>query len=246
VFSLHIDDVLRQIDSLGRCASCDQLAAKHYCHTYIGPRYGKSTRVLIIGLDHGQDYTENASDRQKQILHYRQVESIPMGLNQHYRGCVLVAAETLGFRCATECARRCSFKAEEECALLHFAQGNAVKCTAGGEGMTFRRQERIRECFPLMLGEIQILRPHVIVLQGRNQGTGHIHEDFKKLAETCGTWEMTDNELLRVVRWGDWSFSSIVASFRHPSRGYQSRDWEPIIRPAIARARELLAHDNSS
>jgi len=97
-----------------------------------------------------------------------------------------------------------------------------------------------------MLREILILRPHVIVLQGRNQGTGHIHEDFKKLAETCGTWEMTDNQLLSLVRWRDWSFSSIVASFRHPSRGNLSRDWERIIRPAIARAREVLGRDNLS
>src|SRR5439155_1113279 len=138
--------------------------------------------------------------------------------NPHYQGCVWVGSKLFRTNCVQDCRERCARKPEAECALLHFAQGNAVKCTGGATNRNFARAERIRDCLPLIFSEIEILRPQVIVLQGRNRGTGHIHREFREEASRRGEWIETESEHVSVISWGGGQpYSEVVASFRHPS-----------------------------
>src|SRR2546425_9159983 len=123
-------EVLTCLDKIGRCPSCDQVQMNRYCHTYVGPCYGREPRVLFVGLDHGDDdFTEAAVDRQQGIVRWFRDEQHEW--NPHYQGCVWVASKLFRINCVEDCRERCARKPEAECALLHFAQGNAVKCTGG-------------------------------------------------------------------------------------------------------------------
>jgi len=100
--------------------------------------------------------------------------------NLHYVGCVRVTAEILELGCKSDCQKKCSAKPEKDCALCYFAQGNAVRCVeAHRNRQTFESHARIRACFPYMFEQLGLLK-NVIVLQGRDQSSGNIHEDFKK------------------------------------------------------------------
>ncbi len=212
---------------------CSKLLDRDYCATYVGPYYEKAKlKLLFVGLDHGWGGGPSAKTRQADVLGYRDSEQ-PTPWNPHYRGCIRVAAKILGLACSGGCVEKCVRRPPEECVLCHFAQGNAVKCVVPPKGqplqdrMTFRGHDRVARCLPLLLEEIGILRPDLIVLQG-----SRLHWHFKK--------DATVGEVIRLSNFPN-NVSSVVAFFRHPSRGWLERDWEPVILPALSRMRELLA-----
>lgn len=212
--------------------------------TYVGPAYDASgVRILFVGLDQGQGVKWSPL----QTLRWYREDRKPWNL--HYIGCIRVAAEILNLGCESECQKRCSVLPEKECALCQFAQGNAVRCVeAHKKSMESRSQERIRQCLPLLFEQIEILRPTVIVLQGRNR-SGHIHEDFKKELRdgAWGSLEMAEGEIVGRVAWhrfGTFTGRTVIAFFRHPSAlGHHSfaKNWSSETVPAIQGIRQLLA-----
>jgi len=232
-------ELMAQLDATGRCASCDRPVTGFYCHTYLGSSYGKGTRILFVGLDHGNDYrTADANDRRRGIVHWYQEKR--HGWNPHYRGCIAVAVGILELKCSVDCRHRCCLKPDEDCALCQFAQANAVRCTGADGGMTFSRHDRIRDCLPLVFREIEVLRPRVIILQGRNRGSGHIHRDFQAEARKRGRWEETSNEYVGNIIWNGTGQAALVVSLRHPARAWLERNWETEIIPAMQTVRQLL------
>jgi hypothetical protein len=76
--------------------------------------------------------------------------------------------------------------------------------------MTFAAHGRTAKCMPTnVFAELEVLKPHAAVLQGRNLQTGHIHIDFERsLSETTtGSVGFRDGDRIAVV---DWSFPTWV------------------------------------
>lgn len=231
-------ELLAKLDGTGHCDPCEH--AGFYCHTYLGPRYGcdSCVRLLIVGLDHGNGRrTESAAERRRGIINYREGGT---EWNFHYQGCIRVSGLIFGSDCAEHCQARCARKPESECTLLHFAQANAVRCSKATGGMAFNRGNRVSDCISLLFSEVQLLRPDVIVLQGRNRRSGHIQVDFKTEACQRGEWTDTSDEHVSRIMWRGADCSTVILSLRHPSRGWLVRDWGPIIVPAVRRALALL------
>jgi uracil-DNA glycosylase len=109
--------------------------------------------------------------------------------------------------------------------------------------MRFVGHARIHQCFPFLFEQLEILRPKVIVLQGRG-----IHGDFKKELTDggWGTLEMTENEILGKITWhryGEYRGPVIVAFFLHPSalgRHMFTKEWDSENLPAIQVMQSLL------
>lgn len=211
--------------------------------TYVGPAYDASrVRILFVGLDQGLGVNWNPLETLRQYRDDRK------SWNLHYIGCVRVAAEIVNSECRVKCQKKCSTFSEGECALCQFAQGNAVRCVeAQKKSMRFHSEKRIHKCLPLLFEQIGILRPDVIVLQGRNK-SGHIHEDFKKELRE-GAWgllEITEAEVVGRVTWhrfGIFTGPTVIAFLLHPSaRGRHSfiKNWSSETVPAIQRIRSLL------
>src|SRR4051812_23625661 len=94
-----------------------------------------------------------------------------------------MAADLLGFsECASQCQQRCARLQEADCALLHFAQGNAVKCVKPDHpGRSFEQDDMISPCLPRMFAELSSIQPDVIILQG-----GRIEDPFYDLMRANG------------------------------------------------------------
>jgi hypothetical protein len=160
------------------------------------------------------------------------------------------SAKNLGLECEPSCRDRCAKMASSECALLQFSQANAVRCVGPNEpNNRSRSQERVAKCLPFLFGEIGILQPNVIVLQGRNEGTGHLQQSFRNELER-GVWgRFEDEEVSRVqtIKWlkyDGWAGPSWLASLYHPSaQGRFKFDaiWDSHFRPAVDRIKKLIA-----
>ena len=231
------EDPLYRIDDTRRCSACHN--GEHYYATYVGPDYAEARiKILFIALDAGADSESyDLLKRRDGILRWYQTH-----WNQHYRGCIWVASYLLGSLCLPQCSSRCSSRCEPEhgrkCVLRLIAQGNAVKCVpASATGMYFNNRPRIPHCLPLMFEEIPILRPDVILLQGRNDLHGPF---FKNVEERGGKRETTKCDHVSVVTWPNDAGRSVVVSLNHPSRGNLQRDWEPNNVPALDEARQRL------
>jgi hypothetical protein len=210
--------------------------------TYVGPGYAAApVKILFIGLDTGADsQSYDLLQRRAGILDWYKTNN----WNQHYSGCIKVAGYILDSECLQRCASRCTPQEAQECVLHLFGQGNAVKCVpVGAAGMDFNNRPRISGCLPLMFEEIQVLRPQVVVLQGRND----LHEPFfTGLSESGGKRERTKRDFISVVTWPNGVERSIVVSLNHPSHGHLQKDWEPDIIPALDEARRLLSAEATS
>jgi hypothetical protein len=223
------------------------------CATYVGPMYSAaSVPILFVGLDGGQPWDAehhffDAKTVQDSIL--RGYTHEKRGWNPHYKGCVRVAAEILGLACKSDCPQRCAGNEGTTCALNCFAQGNAVRCVRlDSKGMTFESQARVQKCLPFLFQQFGILKPKVIVLQGRNVGNGLIHDSFKRELQE-GKWgkllgeESNCVQLIEWHRYSEFSGPTILASLRHPAaRGRQSllKSWRSHFAPAIEVIREFL------
>ncbi len=117
---MDIRALLANLNALRPATGCCSPGTSGYCATYVGPLYGRRERLLLVGLDHGSagPKDETAESRQQQILKYRSGKP----WNQHYRGCVRVAAEIMGLACKDECRDQCRGANEADCALCCFAQ----------------------------------------------------------------------------------------------------------------------------
>jgi hypothetical protein len=169
--------------------------------------------------------------------------------NAHYRGCVRTASAILKMACESECGTACGLKPSSECVLTYFAQTNAVKCAPPKSGMAFAAEHRIATCMATNLfGEVAVLQPDVIVLQGRNRNSGHIHKDFERELATgdWGTLAIDEGSLVGTITWSRGPMTgrnTILSLFSHPSAKGKSNfknTWLREVLPSIPKIHALL------
>jgi hypothetical protein len=219
-----------------RCSGCAP-EKMHRCATYRGPSY-KSGGLLFIGLDHGKPEHSGESDwseyqRREKVL---EVRKTGVRWNGHYRGCVWVAADLLGFEtCSIDCKERCQKRRHDLCVLTHFSQANAVKCVPrDSPDMAYRQDSaKVAACIKTCpLPEIEQLSPSVIIVQGRNT----IRKPLENAINCSGwTWKPVC-EHIACVRWKSGGHA-LVALLNHPSRGWLERNWEGEIKPILVEIR---------
>jgi hypothetical protein len=147
--------------------------------------------------------------------------------NPHYKGCIWTAAALFSLKCATDCTNRCAQKPECECALLHFVQADVLKDLPRNQiDRTFRQTARVKAAMKDLVSEINEIKPRVIVVHGVP-----IHAKFKHFVAKQKVGNV--NKHAWEVQFQNVPFSTFVAFFRHPSRGWLERDWERIILPTI-------------
>lgn len=250
-------NLMSRLDSIRPSSCCSDLAPACYRPAYVGPHYGEKTKILFVGLDSG------TSDGIPKVLTAKEWQSTVFSdgyrnqgetnkvqsWNLHYRGSAKTASAILKMACASECDGACSVKPSLECVLSHFAQTNAVKCAPPKRGMAFIANRRIATCMAKNLfSEIELLKPDVIILQGRNRNSGHIHEDFQRelAAGHWGTLAIDDENLVGVITWCFGAMEgrkTVLAMFSHPSaRGKSNfkRTWVREILPSIPKIHTLL------
>jgi uracil-DNA glycosylase len=233
---MSINDLLSEIDDARRCPGCT--SEDRYCATYIGPLYvGAQVKVLFIGLDAGGDASDGLDLRQLQAAVLDYYKTHPW--NQRYRGCIRIASHILGSKCLTRCASQCENRRDsDECALRLIAQGNAVSCVpSNAADMTFGNHTRIESCLPLMIEQIQALRPDAIVLL-----SAALRDHVSKRGPFFRQIEAQGGKLgrLEIVTWPDGWRSAVVA-FNHPSHGHLDREWEREMLPDLEEVRRYLA-----
>ena len=133
--------------------------------------------------------------------------------------------------CSPGSAVQPSHATEAGCVFLQFAQGNAVKCVPpNSPAMRFKGYKRIPACLPLMFEELTVLRPDVIVLQGRS----NLYWPLCNLAsERSVQRKTTANCYVDIMVWPTWQ--SVVVPLNHPAMGHLKKDWEAQIVPALER-----------
>jgi hypothetical protein len=101
--------------------------------------------------------------------------------------------------------------------------------------MRFKGYKRIPACLPLMFEELTVLRPDVIVLQGRS----NLYWPLCNLAsERSVQRKTTANCYVDIMVWPTWQ--SVVVSLNHPAMGHLKKNWEAQIVPALEEARKHL------
>lgn len=250
-------NLLSRLDSIRPSSCCSDLPAACYYPAYVGPHYGDRTKILFVGLDSGTSdgigQPMTAKDWQSFVYSdgYRKREDNKTNVawNAHYRGCVKTASTILRMACESECGSVCRVKPSSECVLSQFAQTNAVKCAPPKSGMAFVAKHRIAPCMAKNLfGEIGVLQPDVIVLQGKNRNSGHIHKDFERelTAGNWGTLAAVEESLVRTVTWSRGLMTgrkTVLALFSHPSAKGKSNfknAWFREILPSIPKIHALL------
>jgi hypothetical protein len=221
--------------------------------TYVGPSYATSRhRILFVGKDQGLDnrsYDAKAS-RDWILKTYRENgDRWSRGRNRYTVGCIRVAAEILDLAYKLDCLKKCSLKPEKDCVLCNYAKGNAVRCVeCDKKSMACESDLRVEKCFRYIFKQLPILRPEVLILQGRNKGTGHIHEDFKNELERgdWGSLDMLNDGIVGTITWRGldaYDGPAVVAFLQHPSAHYPfEKTWRAEVLPAIERIRSLLAN----
>jgi hypothetical protein len=130
----------------------------------------------------------------------------------------------------------------ESCALLYFAQANAVKCVRpDSREMRFVQRRRIPDCLPLAFEEAVELEPDFIILQ-----SPAMEDVFYDLLRERG--EVTDlDEFTAKVLWNVSRKESVVLTVNHPSsyrfKGPWAATWSRYVVPKLAVVCKLLAND---
>jgi hypothetical protein len=221
-----------------RCAACHP--EDDYCATYIGPLFGHLKTILFIGLDHGQGRCLTRAERASGIVEYYRDSPKAAPWNLHYKGCLWMASSILDLPCSQLCQERCAKHEQESCALLHFAQANAVKCVSSeSKEMRFVQGRRIPDCLPLGFEEALELEADLLVLQSPT-----IEDFFYDLVRERGSVTEVD-EFTGLVRWNVSERTSVILTTHHPSsyrfKGPWQVVWDRDIAPKVAFIRTLLA-----
>jgi len=250
-------DLPSKLDLIRPSSCCSDLPAACYRPAYVGPQYGQKARILFVGLDSGTSdgipEPLAAKEWQRAVFTegYRKQQGANgnWAWNAHYRGCVKTASAILRMTCESECGTRCILKPTSECALSYFAQTNAVKCAPPKVGMSFIAEHRIATCMAANLfTEVDVLRPDVVVLQGRNHNSGHIHEDFQRelIAGKWGELAIELDSLVGIITWSRGEMAglkTVLATFIHPSAKGKSSfkyTWLSEVLPSVPRIHGLL------
>lgn len=214
-------------------AKCPCGLEKYVCSaTCVGTAYTSSkVRILFVGKDHGWDCMSRDARQSQEWFEaeYREPKNRlwTSDHNRHLRRCVSMAAEILGSGCHSECDKKCGLKPRTDCVLCLFAKGNVVRCVEKEKrAMPCTSGPRIRACIRYLFRQLRILKPDVIIVQGRNKGSGHIHMDFRNELANWGRLNIDDGEVTGTAIWkkfDGWNGSTQIAFFVHPSaRGRSS------------------------
>ena len=115
--------------------------------------------------------------------------------------------------------------------------------------MKFGAEQRITACMAMNLfGEIELLQPDVIVLQGRNRKSGQIYNGFERELQRAKWGSVTIDEegLMGTITWTRGQLNgrkTVLVRLAHPSaRGKSnfSSAWVREIRPSIPKIHALL------
>jgi hypothetical protein len=183
------------------------------------------------------------AERTDEIVRYYRDSPTRAAWNLHYKGCVLAAADILELPCTQACHERCAKHEPKSCALLHFAQANAVKCvSSSSKEMRFVQRRKIPDCLPLAFQEAINLKADLIILQSPS-----LEDVFYELLREQGTVADID-EFTGTVLWTGSRRRTIVLTMRHPSSyrfsGAWQTVWERDVAPKLELVRKLFADEN--
>jgi uracil-DNA glycosylase len=247
-----------ELDAIRPSQCCSDLPDNCYRPAYAGPNYGEKTKILFVGLDPGTSETDGVrktftADQWQRFVFFdgyrKQKNKKNESWNGHYRGCVRIASTLLRMACEQDCRSACRLKPTSECALSYFAQTNVVKCASPKSGMSFAAERKITVCIATNLfGEIELLQPNVIVLQGRNRKSGRIYNDFERELEGAKWGSLTTDEerLVGTITWTRGRLEgrkTVLVCLAHPSaRGKSnfSSAWVREILPSMPKIHSLL------
>ena len=144
--------------SLCSAGSPDFVEAKM---SYVGPRYGRDgmPRLAFVSLDPGSGWPD-PGDRMAEAVRQRTLEDdlARFRKNQHwYRTHEMAQVLLLPFRPSLVL----------DDARLYFAHVNTVKCRHTQEHSGQASATLFRECSRFLPGELQLLRPDIVVTQGK-------------------------------------------------------------------------------
>lgn len=115
--------------------------------SHVGSSYGQPFRLVVASMDRGQ----GSEDIWQRI---RSVEALgSTGLNAHMRGTLHLLRKLI--------------RIEAPQVWRHFAMTNTAKCCYSGPGMASVKPALYRNCAPYAVNELDILRPDLIVTQGK-------------------------------------------------------------------------------
>lgn len=217
---------LNSNNQIDRCAACQN--PRGYCATYVGPLFQESGRkIVFIGLDAGDSSNpeENPAEVQVRRVTYYRVNGTEW--NWHYKATVAMVADLLGLSgCAGQCQQRCARLQDSGCALLQFAQGNAVKCVKDEHpSRQFDQQDMIPHCLPQMFEELSRIQPEVIVLQGQS-----MEDEFYDLMRANGTHtserlSKQEQTYAGIMTWRSTGSKSIVVTMHAPRTFMYHGNW---------------------
>jgi hypothetical protein len=115
---------------------------------HVGHRYGEPVPVVVVSLDRGER-SQNLLDRTSAI------EGLGTPTNPHMRG-------------TRELLRALLPEVADSDIWHHFAMLNSAKCACRDGRMDSVVRELYWNCAEFTLGELEVLRPRIIVTQGKN------------------------------------------------------------------------------
>lgn len=220
--------------------------------SYIGSEYGKGekTRLVIVGMDHGDTISGDYHERTKGIEEWYYAKGNKF--NDHYSGVIRTAAAIfgeLGEYCLDHCwnEKHCkggSRQSGSKCVLKYICQPNLVKCVSAPNRSCISTSTMKTNCSKHLLNELACLDPNIVVFHGVDALKYFSKAVDEKPSATLRPvknspcrhgqeilWELTNDSLL-----------SYVFFLLHPSRGWLNSTWQTEVLPSL----RLITKSNSS
>lgn len=215
--------------------------------SYVGSEYGgtvsgKSFRLAIVGLDHGDTDGGDFDARQSGIEDWYYVRR--EAFNPHYQGVIRTAAVIVGRageHCLKKCQKRCAGDTKvkgEKCVLRMFAQPNLVKCVAAANRACKATGVMYRNCSRHLIHEFDVLKPDVVVFHGAPARWAFplaAQDEGRKISPVLpGPFDTVDESEFPVLqRLSGGAFDCLLLFLAHPSRGHLARQWNKVVEPAL-------------
>lgn len=217
--------------------------------SYVGRGYAQEEasgdfRLVIVGMDHGDKSCGDYKATREGLENWYQVGGA--SFNPHYKGVVLTAVAIFGddaSYCRANCASRCSGGNQPgraaTCVINRIAQPNVVKCTPATQiGRASRTTfDMWRNCAHHLVGELQLLRPNLVVFHG-SWAPQPVLEALTAAGAAAEPVEGAPRAGAADVLYQSTSLGTHILFLHHPSYGHLDRQWDPIVEPCIAFLRE--------
>ena len=187
---------------------------------YIGSKYGEKIRILVASLDCGNGGADVIEDRIKKVLDVASGQ-----LNPHMRG----TYQALSY-----------FLDEDKPSVLahYMVMTNTCKCCLMGTSNQMKYQY-FWNCRDHTLAEISLIKPQVILFQGKNSIAG-CHE---MLSPIEGIEDQEISERLKMFDYGDLKCYAVLCI--HPSaRGRQYRRKAQFYDETLPKIADYIRHND--